>query len=470
LASSPSASAAFDPLDPAVRRCPHQHYAQLNAHPVTPVSGHPNFYLVSGYDTVSEVLMDPYTYDGQPFPDHEVAVMSAMRPEPHQRLRGAIQSLFTVQALAKLKPHIEKVVRLRTDQLLAASSEDRRGGEPGLMTPDLMKLWANPIPLSVIAAMFGFPDSDADLQRLHRYGDAAVRLIIPLGGPGLPVPSGWAARLRRWRGLATAAPLFARFYLGLPRADRRQLGKQPDPFIDQPGLPRTGFAQHPELIREIGAFNLEVLNILKARQREPGDEVVDLLVAACQRGELSMAEAVFGAAQILVAGYETTANTLASAVFRLAQNPAQLAELQADPSKIEAFIEELLRLDAPLQRTLRRTTKPVTLAGVALPENAQLIIMLGAANLDSQKFEHPEAFNPQRANARRHLAFGRGIHMCIGAQLARLESTMALTELLSRVERIQLCDNDPPQRLTDKDVGMWGFTRLPVKVRARGGS
>ena len=104
----------FDPLSADIRRCPHPHYDRLNARPVTALPDHPNFYLVSGYDTVVDVLMDPLTYDGQPFPGSEVPIMSAMRPEPHARVRGAIQSIFTRKALEQLTPYIEAVVRRRT--------------------------------------------------------------------------------------------------------------------------------------------------------------------------------------------------------------------------------------------------------------------------------------------------------------------------------------------------------------------
>lgn len=449
---SPPPVGRFDPLSADIRRCPHPHYAALNARPVQPVAGHPNFYLISGYDTVSEVLMDPDTYDGQPFPGHEVNIMSAMRPEPHKRLRGAIQSLFTNQSLAKLTPHIETQARRRTDALMAAGQGD------------LMALWANPIPLSVIARLFGFPDGEADLARLHRYGDAAIRLVIPLGGPGLPAPRGLAARLRQAGGLLAALPPLLRLLWRLPAAERKALRQLPNPMADLPGFPRTGFPHHPQLARLILEFQLEVLDIVRDHLRNPRQEVVDALLPPYQRGELSLGEILSSALQILVAGYETTAATLGAAVHRFAEQPERLWELQDHPGRIDAYVEELLRLDAPLQRTLRRATRPVRLGGVDLPENAQLILMLGAANLDAARFDCPEHFDPGRDNSRRHLAFGRGIHMCIGAQLARLEARLALAELVPRLQAVQLLPEDPPQRVTDKDIGMWGYARLPVRL------
>jgi cytochrome P450 len=191
------------------------------------------------------------------------------------------------------------------------------------------------------------------------------------------------------------------------------------------------------------------------------------LIPPYRRGELSLTEILSSALQILVAGYETTANTLASAVHRLAREPSHIEQIRGDANYLDAFIEETLRLDAPLQRTLRRTTRPVTLAGTRLPENAQLIVMLGAANLDPQRHSDPGAFDPRRPDVRRHLAFGTGIHTCIGAQLARLESRIALNAFVDAAASVQLDPLDPPIRLDDKDIGMWGFTRLPVRISAR---
>lgn len=438
----------FDPLSAEIRRWPHPYYDQLNETPVLPLVDYPNFYIVSGYETVSTVLMDPHTYDGQPYPGYDVPIMSAMRPEPHARLRGAIQTLFTNRALEQLTPYITQVVKERTDDLLA-----RNGG-------DVMELWANPIPLSVIAKMFGFADKDEDLVRLHTYGDAAIRLVIPLGGPGLPLPTGFKARWRQFIGLARAIPSVIRLLSSMPSKERKERMRLPNPLVDIPGYPRTGLAHHPHLARLMIDFQLEVLTIFKKHLANPGHEVVDFLIAPYQRGELSLREILSSAGQILVAGFETTANTLASAIYRLAQDPALLKSLKSDPALLEPFIDELLRVDAPLQRTLRRTTRPVNLAGVDLPENAQLILMLGAANMDKERFECPHTFDPARTNARRNLTFGRGIHMCIGAQLAKLETRIALTELLGRIESIRLMDNKPPERVVDKDIGMWGFSQL----------
>ncbi len=446
---------AFDPLSRGIRRCPHPYYEALNDPPVQPVRGHPNFWTVAGHATVGEVLRDPRRYDGQPFPDHDVPVMSAMRPEPHKRVRGAVQGLFTRRALDQLSEFVTEQAAQRTATLVANG-----GGE-------LMSSWANPIPLSVIATLFGFPTGEADLARLHRYGDAAVRLVIPYGGPGLPVPRGPRNRFRQLAGLAAAAPAAARLAHRLPKHDRARLLRVPNPLADRPGYPRTGLAQHPHLARLIVEFNLEILDIFRARLERGGTAVADALIGPYRRGELSLVELLTSALQLLVAGYETTANTMASAVHRIAADPQLLDALRTDPVFLEAFVEETLRLDAPLQRTLRRTTAPTVLGGVALPANAQLIVMLGAANVDPIRYDHAGHFDAERPDPHRHLAFGTGIHTCIGAPLARMETRIALRVFAERVKTVTLVPEDPPIRLDDKDIGMWGFSKLPVRVAPR---
>lgn len=445
----------FDPLSREIRRCPHPHYRQLNTEPVQPVAGHPNFWIVAGHATVTEVLLDPETFDGQPAPDAQVPIMSTMSPEPHKRLRGAVQGMFTRRALEELSGFIELQACRRTADLLAAG-----GG-------DLMALWANPIPLSVIATMFGFSCSDADLARLHRYGDAVVRAVIPFGGPGLPPRSGTRARLHQLRGFAAALPSAARLLRRLPPHDRANLRHLPNPLAHKPGYPYSGLARDLTLARPILDFILEILTIFEDHMARPGSAIIDALIPPYTQGSLSLTEILAAAVQILVAGYETTANALASSVYRLAADPALLDRVRDDPSYLEAFIEETLRLDAPLQRTMRRTTRPVTLAGIRLPENAQLIVMLGAANVDPKRHTSPEQFDPQRPDGRKHLAFGTGIHVCIGAQLARLETRIALATIADQVGSLRLDPNDPPTRMVDRDIGMWGFTRLPVRVAPR---
>ena len=307
----------FDPLSHEVRRCPHPHYRQLNSDPVQPVVGHPNFWTVAGHDTVTEVLLDPTTYDGQPVPDRELPIMSAMRPEPHKRLRNSVQQMFTRPALEQLNGYIEEQSRRLTANLLASG-----GG-------DLMAMWARPIALSSIAAAIGFPPvSDADVPRLHRYGDAAVRAAIPFGGTGLPPLTGPRARLRQLAGIASALPVLVRLTRRLPPGERANFRRVPNPFVSQPGYPRSGVARDTTLARPVLEFIHEMLDMFESHMAQPGSTMIDGLIPPYRRGELSLLEVLAATGQTFIAGYQTTGNGLANAVYRLTENPALIDQLQ----------------------------------------------------------------------------------------------------------------------------------------------
>jgi cytochrome P450 len=144
---------------------------------------------------------------------------------------------------------------------------------------------------------------------------------------------------------------------------------------------------------------------------------------------------------LLVAGTETTRNLLANAVLRLATEPALFARLQQRPDDVVPFIEESLRLDPPLTFLLRQCTEPVRIADVDFDAGTHLAFGLAAANRDEAVFDEPDVFDVDRANARSHLAFGDGPHICPGAALARLEARVAIQALLAHATSITLDDD-----------------------------
>jgi cytochrome P450 len=144
--------------------------------------------------------------------------------------------------------------------------------------------------------------------------------------------------------------------------------------------------------------------------------------------------------QILVAGNETTTNALASGMLRLVDDPVLQAELRADPGLIPNFCEEVLRLDSPLQGLFRRATRATEIGGVTVPEGAILDLRWGAGNRDERHFAAAEKVDLTRKNPSQHLAFGFGIHFCIGNQLARAELRIAFTRLLARSSNIRLAN------------------------------
>jgi cytochrome P450 len=144
------------------------------------------------------------------------------------------------------------------------------------------------------------------------------------------------------------------------------------------------------------------------------------------------------------AGHETTNNLIGNCVRRLLEVPDRWARLVADPALIAHAVDEILRFDPSVPVWRRVTTRPVTLGGVDLPAGAKLFLWLAAASRDAAVFPEPDAFDPERANARRTLAFGRGIHFCIGSALGRLEASLALAELTRRFPALRLLDQEIP--------------------------
>ena len=138
--------------------------------------------------------------------------------------------------------------------------------------------------------------------------------------------------------------------------------------------------------------------------------------------------------QFLVAGNETTTNGIAAGVQLLVDNPAQQQLLREDPSRVRVFINEVLRLESPVQGLFRIVTKETTLAGVTLPKGARVMLRFAAANRDGSKFQNPDQLDVLRHNAGSNVAFGAGIHHCIGANLAREEMVQTFDALLRRTK------------------------------------
>jgi cytochrome P450 len=190
-------------------------------------------------------------------------------------------------------------------------------------------------------------------------------------------------------------------------------------------------AEHVDFGTELFAY---VQRQFRRHVRAPQDNLTGSLVRATRESgddSLSEAEALSILLQILIAGSDSSASALGSCVARLAQDPALQASLRGAPAGIPAFVEEMLRLEAPFQGHFRVTTQPVSLGGVALPKGARLMLLWASANRDPARFEHPNELRPDRQGVRQHMTFGYGAHLCIGAHLARREIQIALAELLA---------------------------------------
>jgi cytochrome P450 len=171
---------------------------------------------------------------------------------------------------------------------------------------------------------------------------------------------------------------------------------------------------------------------IAARRRAPRDDLVSDLVRAEVDGlALTDEEIVAFVFLLLPAGFETTTNLLSNAVLGFLERPDDFAALRADPSRIGAHVEEVLRHDPPVHGTARVATRDVDLGGTTIPRGALVLVNPGAANRDDDAFPDPDRFDPSR-HSQGGVAFGHGIHFCLGAPLARMEAVLAVEALASR--------------------------------------
>jgi cytochrome P450 len=198
--------------------------------------------------------------------------------------------------------------------------------------------------------------------------------------------------------------------------------------------------------------------LIDERRRNPQDDIVSHLVT--QHDDLSREDLVATTGLLLFAGFETTVNLISNGVLKAFENPHTVAPLSQSPEYAEGFVEEVLRLDPPVQYTIRWPKERLELAGVGLPKGMPVMLMLAAANRDPRVFEDPLRFDPTRSNAREHLAFSAGIHYCIGAGLSRIEGAVALHELFKRFPDLAL-DGQIKRR---RSKLIRGALRLPVRA------
>jgi cytochrome P450 len=225
------------------------------------------------------------------------------------------------------------------------------------------------------------------------------------------------------------------------------------------------FDELMELINRIGEIQAWLAAEVAEAKRAPGDDVIGAVARAVNNGVFSDFEATSILHILLGAAGESTASLLGNAVRLLAERADLQEYLRQNPAEIPRFVEEALRLESPFRYQMRSATRDTELGGVAIPADATVLLLFAAANRDAAEYERPDEIDLQRELPRQHLAFGRGIHYCVGAPLARVEARTVLSVLLDRTSGITLDPEDPPRWVDSLIVRR--HERLPVRLAAR---
>jgi cytochrome P450 len=196
----------------------------------------------------------------------------------------------------------------------------------------------------------------------------------------------------------------------------------------------------PEIVRTVDELGDYFAAEIEKRRASPGPDLVSALVAAHDEGDvMSSADLLSFVTLLLIAGNETTTNLIGNGTLALGRHPDQFDALKRNPAMIPRAIEEMLRYDGPVQSTVRFTRQPVQLGGAQIPAEAFVLMIVAAANRDPAQFKAPEKFDITR-DPNDHVAFGEGIHFCIGAPLARMEARIAFESMFERFPQSRLKD------------------------------
>jgi hypothetical protein len=244
--------------------------------------------------------------------------------------------------------------------------------------------------------------------------------------------------------------------LGVPSHDIHQFKLWSDASVEAMGA-EDPTPWMPEL-EALGGYILEQIRARRADSAPPDDLITRMVVAESDGVRLDDLSIQGLVSQLLVGGNETTTSLITNVVWRLLEDRARWERVVADPSLIDRAVEESLRFDPPVLALFRTTTRDVEIGGVAIPEGAKVMLNYAAANRDPSVFEDPDRFSLDRP-PRKHLSFAVGIHVCIGAEMARLEARTALKALTIRFPDLRLVDRG--ERI--KPFFLWGRRRLPVR-------
>jgi cytochrome P450 len=247
--------------------------------------------------------------------------------------------------------------------------------------------------------------------------------------------------------------------LGIERIDQRRLAGWFATLL----APYSGAEPPAEAVAASDHIVEFLSDLVDRRWAAPTEDLIGDLVGACKDGVLTKQELLSTVFQLVVAGHDTTTSLIGNGVVALLSHPDQRDALAADPSLVPRAVEEFLRWDAPVPHsTFRYAAREVTIAGTVIPAGVQVLVSLAAAGRDPERNAEAETFDITRTGAA-HLAFGHGIHHCLGARLARLEAEIAFTALFSRFPAMQLAVAPEELRWGHGDgLVLRGLTELPV--------
>jgi cytochrome P450 len=383
--------AAFFPFAPETLQDPYPFFAALREHAPVQLMPRVGYYTVARYDDIVSVAMDtdsfssnlvsiliagpdgPTVFDAPSGNGGIVDVLAIQDPPAHGPQRKLTHSAITTRFVRTLEARI----RTLASDLLDASLS----GAPGSTREvEWMAVYSKQLPMTVALDLVGFPSDD--WSDVKTWCDHAVALLA-----------------------GTSTP--------------EQLRKH-----------AAGSA---------GLFRYVRDHVDQARRSALRDDLTGTLLQSAGDGEESLTddEIVSIIAQILIAGNDSSASLMGNSLLRLVGDPALEKQLRSTPERIPDFIEEVLRLEPPFHGHFRQTKVDAVVAGVKLEKGSRLMLLWGSGNRDHRQFPDPDALDLDRPNKQNHLAFGYGIHHCLGASIARLEARITFEELFRRTTSME---------------------------------
>jgi cytochrome P450 len=395
-----SSQAVFNPLLPEFHANPYPFYRALREE--DPVHQSPlGLWVLTRYDDAVMVLRDPrFGREGMAKLMEARLGLTQDASRSRDMLSQDPPDHTRLRGLVSraFTPRVVEVMRPHIQEIVDALLDRVEGAHAMDVIEDL----AYPLPVTVICEMLGVPAGDQDVFK-HWSTDIARSLdaaVLPAGSDA--IPRGRDARIA-----------LAEYFRGL----------------------------------------------IATRRKNPKADLLSALIAAEEEGnKLSEGELVSTCMLLLIAGHETTVNLIGNGLLALLQHPDQMRALRNDPALIQTAVEELLRFDGPVQRTGRMTTTDVEIGGKHVAKDSVVVSVIGAANRDPAHFSDPDCLDISRKE-NRHIAFGFGIHFCLGAPLARIEGQIALGALVRRLPGLKLVSDTPEWR---ESSTLRGLKTLPV--------